>query len=203
VGANFGMYCFHLSRAVGPRGAVHAFEPVPATCVTLRRVARLLGLDNVRIVEAGASDAAGAARMALPRRGDGSADTGKAWAIRAGAPGPPDAVGARMVRLDEALDRVPVTFVKCDVEGAELFALGGATGLLERQAPTLVLETSRPAMSRYGVAPEELQSLLAELGYATYRYREGRLHPSEAGDLDANLVAVHPRRAERVRKLLP
>lgn len=202
VGANFGMYCFHLSRAVGPQGTVEAFEPVPATCANLRRVVRLLALENVRIVEAGASDTAGVAEMAVPRRGDGSAEAGKAWAVRAEAASVLDAVRARMLRLDDALDGVEVTFMKCDVEGTELFALRGASRLLEEHAPTLVLETSRATMSRYGLVPEQLQELLEEFAYATYRFRDGRLHRGAAGDLDANLVAVHERRADRVRAVL-
>jgi FkbM family methyltransferase len=203
AGANYGLYSFHLAAAVGPRGVVHAFEPVPGTCTTLHRVTRLLSLGNVRVVEAGVSDEGGSARMVVPRRDDGSADTGKAWTVRAGAGTAGGAVEVRMVRLDDELPRVEVTFLKCDVEGAELFALRGAADLLRRHAPTLLLETSRPAMSRYGVEPEQVQTLLEDLGYATYRYDSDAraLRPSLAGDMDGNLLAVHPRRAARLAKL--
>jgi len=38
IGANYGLYTYHLSRAVGPSGRVYAFEPVPFTTATLRLV---------------------------------------------------------------------------------------------------------------------------------------------------------------------
>jgi hypothetical protein len=53
--------------------------PGPSVRPIVRRAAlSLLGLDNVRIVEAGASDTAEVAEMAVPRRGDGSAAAGQA-----------------------------------------------------------------------------------------------------------------------------
>ena len=38
VGANYGLWSYHLARAVGRRGSVVAFEPVPQTFRALRRV---------------------------------------------------------------------------------------------------------------------------------------------------------------------
>lgn len=204
VGANYGMWSFHLSRAVGDAGRVHAFEPVRATCSTLERVMRGLGAANVRIVAAGAGDEPGSVSFVVPRRNDGSSDTGKAWAVRSSGAADAAAVTATMIRLDDELGDVDISFMKCDVEGGELFALRGARRVAERSAPTLVLETSRPAMSKYEVTPEQLQELLEDLGYDTYRYEpgEGVLKPAVAGDRDANLIAVHPRRADRLSALL-
>src|SRR5947208_12661461 len=51
VGANYGLYSFHLSKAVGPAGRVYAFEPVPFTYETLRLVSKALRLRNVEMVE--------------------------------------------------------------------------------------------------------------------------------------------------------
>lgn len=44
-----------------------------------------------------------------------------------------------VVALDECLHRVPVNFLKLDVEGNELKALHGARATLQRQRPTLAL----------------------------------------------------------------
>src|SRR5690242_12876398 len=56
IGANYGLYSYHLSRAVGSKGRVVAFEPVAFTCGALRRVQVLLGLRNMEIVPMGCSD---------------------------------------------------------------------------------------------------------------------------------------------------
>src|SRR2546423_391591 len=41
IGANYGVYSYHLSRAVGSSGRVFAFEPVPFTYATLQLVAKI------------------------------------------------------------------------------------------------------------------------------------------------------------------
>ena len=38
VGANYGLYTYNLSKAVGDNGFVYAFEPVPYTFRTLQRI---------------------------------------------------------------------------------------------------------------------------------------------------------------------
>src|SRR5882762_9786760 len=40
LGANYGLYSYHLSRALGSSGRIYAFEPVPFTFSTLRLVSR-------------------------------------------------------------------------------------------------------------------------------------------------------------------
>src|SRR5438105_15774227 len=47
LGANFGLYTRFLSATVGPRGSVHAVEPVPATFDVLASNIRQLCLTNV------------------------------------------------------------------------------------------------------------------------------------------------------------
>ena len=34
IGANYGLYAYHLGRSVGPTGKVYAFEPIPYTCAS-------------------------------------------------------------------------------------------------------------------------------------------------------------------------
>src|SRR2546423_5584000 len=41
IGANFGLWCYHLSPYIGD-GQIYAFEPVPFTHQTLKQIARLL-----------------------------------------------------------------------------------------------------------------------------------------------------------------
>src|SRR5215210_3986918 len=37
IGANFGLWSYHMARAVGPSGHVYAFEPIPFTARTFRK----------------------------------------------------------------------------------------------------------------------------------------------------------------------
>src|SRR5206468_2011173 len=78
MGANFGLYTYHLSRAVGPSGRVYAFEPVPYTNATLRRVAARLGVRNAEIASKGCSDRGGRVTFSLPLQASGAISAGQA-----------------------------------------------------------------------------------------------------------------------------
>src|SRR6266850_5412978 len=58
LGANFGLYTYHLSRALQGSGQIYAFEPVPFTFATLQLVGKLLRFRNVKLIEKGCSDKA-------------------------------------------------------------------------------------------------------------------------------------------------
>ena len=212
AGANFGLWTYHLSRAVGPRGSVLAFEPVPFSAAALRRVARLLGLRNVTVVQKGLSDGPGRVRFVLPLQESGALNAGLAHLgfrddARAGAGDRVPAAGEReilceVVRLDDLGVAGDLAFLKCDVEGAELLALRGAEATLARHAPTLLLEVDPWFLEGFGLGVDDLLGFLDARGYAAYRYAGGRLRPASAADLPGNLLFVHPRRAGRLSALL-
>lgn len=212
VGANFGLWTYHLSRAAGPRGSVLALEPVPFSAAALRRVVRLLGLRNVTVVEQGLSDVPGRVRFVLPLQESGVPNAGLAHLgsrddARGGgdrvAAGEADEIICEVVRLDDLGVSGDLAFLKCDVEGAELLALRGAEATLARHAPTLLLEVDPWFLEGFGFRPGDLLDFLSVRGYAAYRYAAGRLRPASAADLPGNLLFVHPRRAGRLAALLP
>lgn len=207
VGANHGLYTFHLSRAVGPGGRVHAFEPVTDTYAGLRRVVRLLGLRNVQIARVALGEQEAEAEMRVPLQPSGALNTGLAHlADRADrAPGPDGArhVRCRLMRLDEFPLAPQVALLKCDVEGAELLVLRGADGLIVRDAPSLLLEVDPLYTARYSATPADLLEHLSARGYRPFR-----LAPEGAGlvALDrlgaGNHLFLHPRRRDRAQHLI-
>ena len=60
VGANKGAYLYWMRRAVGPGGAVMAFEPQPGLARYLDAARTCLGWENVSVREVALSDSAGA-----------------------------------------------------------------------------------------------------------------------------------------------
>ena len=207
VGANFGLWSCHLSRAVGAAGRVVAVEPIPPTVASLRRVVRLLRLRNVEILDRGLSDAPGRVTFVLPLQASGAINAGLAHVGgRAGA----SVAGVdhlevecEVVRLDDVGVAGDVAFLKCDIEGAELSALRGGEELLRRHAPTLLLEVDPGFLEGYGLAPEDVFVFLAGLGYGPpHRFEEGHLRPAEGAEATGNLLFVHPRRADRVAAMV-
>jgi len=74
-----------------------------------------------------------------------------------------------VARLDSLCDgplRVDTcTFLKVDVEGAELLVLQGASAFLETRRPMILLEIDRGMQARYDCSPEETVAFLEGLGY--------------------------------------
>lgn len=137
VGANVGFYTLLAARAVGPRGAVVAFEPLPENLAFLRRHLELNGASQVRIVEAAVSDRGGTARFA---RG-ASREMGS---LREGGE-----LEVKTLSLDAFVGEgsgPPPDCIKLDVEGGECAALEGARRVLERWRPVVFLATHGPEL---------------------------------------------------------
>jgi FkbM family methyltransferase len=153
IGANVGHYTMRMSELVGPTGRVIALEPVPDTFSLLAANARLFAHANVSLLNAAASDGLAIARMQIPRFTDGRTNF---YEARLSA----DPGGLAVVTLPvDALPLPRITLAKIDVEGHELPALRGMQGLLKRDHPLLIVETSAQATTAF----------LDGLGYAVER----------------------------------
>ena len=134
IGANKGIYCFWLSRAVGRSGKVMAFEPQPEMVNYIKSRKRSFGLDNVEIMLTALSDHRGTAQLTRQRIGDGSASL---QLERQGS-------GSELITVPLALlDDFEVTnlkYIKCDVEGHEPSVFAGARRLIETFRPVVQFE---------------------------------------------------------------
>ena len=127
------LYTLHLSQLASK---VFAFEPVPHSVDTLRFVTKRARLDNVVISQLALSDRVGRARMAVPTDGF----YGGFYLARLDTGGELDVEVSTIDALIASGVPEP-DFIKCDVEGAELLVLAGATRLLARRRPIWLLET--------------------------------------------------------------
>jgi FkbM family methyltransferase len=199
VGANYGLWSWHLARA-GTR--VVAFEPVPATARAMRRILHLLGEGaSVEIQAAGCGERTEIGTFRIPIAWPG----GPAIAGLAHMAGTEGIKGwttteASIVRLDDAVKRDDVSFVKVDVEGAELFVLRGASRILSQQQPTVVCEIGRGLLEqRYGIEPGELVELMEGHGYTLTRLESGKLRQADVSRAhDGNYVFVSERYRNRL-----
>jgi FkbM family methyltransferase len=212
LGANYGMYTYPLDRAVGSTGHVYAFEPLPFTSAVLRRVGRLLRFRRVDIVTKGCGERAGTLSFTVPVQDSGAISAGQAHFSSRQDDRPDKEVHVRwpaheevtceVVALDQFLpDLEHLSFVKCDIEGAELFAFRGGRRLIERHHPTVLVEINPWFLEGFGQTVDELVGFFAERGYRLYRYddtlRELIEEPAERV-VEDNYVFVHPDREDRL-----
>jgi len=130
VGAHVGLYTLTAARRVTPRGAVVAFEPVPANAAVLDRHLTLNACDWVQVVRMAVTDHVGHVRMHEDRSSsecrvdpDGTLEvpstTLDAWHAAHGGPLP--------------------DIIKIDTEGAEAAVLRGGAGVIQQARPRLYL----------------------------------------------------------------
>lgn len=138
IGANLGFFTILLARLAGSAGIVYAFEPVPRNAEIVEGNARLNDMTNISVLRYAVADRNGTSELLLAEHAGG--------AVLKSAGTPPDLVGSTMVEtrtLDTLVEQNglrPPTFVKIDVEGAELDVLQGMQSVLERHGPTILLE---------------------------------------------------------------
>lgn len=170
VGANIGFYTLLFARAVGPQGAVHAFEPEPSNAALLKRNVAVNGYGNVVVNQSAVSNSSGA--MCLYLAEDNAVDH-----RLSDASGNRERLEIATVRLDDYfadLDRAP-DIIKMDIQGAEGRVVETLDPLLERNPGLiLVMEFWPYGLSSDGTDPEKLLATLAQLGFQVEELDEGR-----------------------------
>ena len=175
VGANLGWYTTLFSRLVGPAGQVHSFEPVPPTFAELKRnVERLNDGSNISINNLALGDSAKVVSVGF------GAGQSTGYASIATSDGDPSSFRCEMVTLSDYLAERPeigeVTFLKADIEGAELMMFRGAEAIFRQErAPILLVEMAADRGSLFGYTPNDLLYFISERGDYRFVAFEGEM----------------------------
>jgi FkbM family methyltransferase len=181
----------------------------------LRDVGRLLRLGHTEIVAKGVGETPGTLAFTVPLQDSGAISAGQAHAAtrddaRDGAEQHvrwrrTSEVEVEVVRLDDVVPQsADVSFIKADIEGAELSAFRGATQIIERSHPTVVCEINPWFLEGFGLTLDDLLAFFTQRGYALYRHVDRRLVAvAQTSEVDEdNYVFVHPERRERFAELI-
>lgn len=169
VGANIGIFSLVAAKYAGH---VHAFEISPATTVYLRRnlalnpsLAAKITLYNVGLAEQPGEEVL-----------YNSAEQPYLASLRpiGGVDVYTEAV--QLTTLDLQLANAPITWLKIDVEGAELGVLAGASRHLAQTRPWVLLEMFEEHQRRFGASCAELDRFLATRGYRGYLLHTAKDH---------------------------
>jgi hypothetical protein len=113
-----------------------------------------------------------------------------------------------VLALDQSLPQVSnLSFIKCDIEGAELLAFRGASRIIQQHVPTVLCEINPWFLEGFGIRLDELLDFFREKGYTLYRYEAetGRrrlraVAPDEV--TEDNYLFLHPRHRDRLSSFL-
>lgn len=161
VGANVGRHMLTMSRLVGDRGHVYAFEPNSENCRALMLTIRENALSNVELIPVALSDRTGAVAFTQAIGGNGSF----LYFIEDPLLHPNCSV-VPTIPLDRLIAPARLDFIKIDVEGAEHLVVSGAMGLIEQHRPVIVAEFSVDMLTGASrVSGEEYLGRFLALGY--------------------------------------
>lgn len=175
IGANVGYYSTMLSRLCGDTGHVHAVEPVQLFQSVFNRNMRVFNCTNVTLHPVALGGSTSAITMGTPVI-DGVFRHGLTHVVEAGE----DTTGmhtysVNMERPDDLFASLQrVDFMKCDVEGYEVFLMPHFTNLIAKFKPLIQIEISSESNR------ESIMQLFAPFGYHPYKLQAGILEKMTA-----------------------
>ena len=173
IGANVGYYSSFLSLFAGNEGHVYAVEPVALFAKIFRKNTVRFGLNNITLYQTALGGSNGKVTMGTPvidgvlRHGLTSVvneDQAKGMYTYEVPLQVPDELFANLNRLD---------FIKCDVEGYEIYLFPHCMKTIERFKPIIQIEISTMENRK------QIFSLLEPLGYKPHRIYLGELQPMQ------------------------
>ncbi|MCX6720726.1 MAG: FkbM family methyltransferase [Candidatus Staskawiczbacteria bacterium] len=171
IGANIGWYSLNLSKNV-PNGKIFSFEPIPKTYGYLEKNIKINGLGNVKPFNLGIGEEnkdiifnyypemSGAASAKNLHEGIKKVN-----------------VNCKIKKLDSFIPKLTkrVDFIKCDVEGAEIFVVRGGIEIIKKHFPVIFMEMLRKWSAKYDYHPNDIIKILKNIGYECFFLRGEKL----------------------------
>jgi FkbM family methyltransferase len=162
VGANIGYFTVLASKWVRPSGQVFAFEPVPSTYHRLSKNMALNNSHNVSAFNLACFSRCGFMSMTV------TVDSAKSHLSAESNQN----AQVQMTTLDEFFKERPVRRLDClkiDTEGADFEVLKGATEIIKRFRPAIILELDH--IWRFGSSKHDVEQYLEGSGYSIAEIR--------------------------------
>lgn len=200
IGANIGWYTVHMASMLKD-GSIHCFEPIPETHRKLKANIAINHLDRITVNNIALSEKKQVLTFYFDPNQSGSSSSKNITENEH-----IEKLELNSITFDDYAEQhklSQIDFVKCDVEGAELFVFQGMVNSLKKFRPVVFTELLRKWAAKFGYHPNDIMALFHELGYAAFFVANKRLNLIETIDestANTNFFFLHK---EKHKDLIP
>jgi FkbM family methyltransferase len=165
IGANIGWYSIGIS-AHKKNTNVYSFEPIPKVFGNLKSNLKLNKSNQIKLFNYGFYNKKKTLTFYYYPDASG-------YSSNIPFPGKKgfEKIECKLITLDEFVNKNKISkidFVKCDVEGSELFVFQGGSKSIDRFKPIILSEISRINQSKFSSHPNDIIKFLKEKGYLCF-----------------------------------
>lgn len=170
IGANIGWFSLNIARIA--KAKVYAFEPIPKTYYYLKKNIKLNNLVNIYPHIFGFSDKNSIIDFYFYPQGSGNASILNLTKKRA-----VEKISCPVKTIDWFIGKknIVVDFIKCDIEGAELFVYKGAENTIKKHKPIVLSEMLRKWTKPFGYNPNDIIYFFNKLDYLCFINKRNHL----------------------------
>lgn len=185
IGANIGWYSLNIAKLYSNTN-VWSFEPIPTTFASLKRNIEINEVENIRLHDFGFSNEEKNLKFYLQPEASVSASATNITESKNIIE-----VVCHVKRLDDFMREtdLKIDFIKCDVEGGELFVYQGGIESLQRDKPIIFTEMLRKWSAKFNYHPNDIINLLVGIGYRCFTGNENFL--KEIFSIDENTLETN------------
>lgn len=190
IGANVGWFSLHVANRF-KNATVYAFEPIPRAFEHLNKNISLNHLTNIQALNLGLSNKKTTSEFYCDPTRCGSASLTNIADVEN-----VDVILCDVRTIDDVVkeNNIEVDFIKCDVEGAELFVFQGGLETIDKYRPAILTEMLRKWSAKFHYHPNDIIRLLAGYGYQCYRIVNNQLerfYEMDESTVETNFLFIH------------
>jgi FkbM family methyltransferase len=190
IGANYGWYALYVAK-YKQKCSIYSFEPIPLTFQFLNANIELNNFKNIQTFNFGFSEKKGTFDLFY----DPTLSVNASLADLTGSK-EVKKVSCKIEKLDDFIydSKFKVDFIKCDVEGAELFVYKGGVETIRTHLPIIFTEMLRKWTAKFNYAPNDIIEFLNSLGYLCFVLSNGslkELHHVDENTKETNYYFLH------------
>ena len=160
IGANFGQMSIEFSKAVGPAGKVYSFEAQDVVFRLLQKNIEANKCTNVELINRAIWDKENITLYFPEPNMSGPAPYSGNYVTEAQKASPVQSVTIDSLNIPE-----PISFMKIDIEGADIFALRGAQNTILKNKMPVIFEFSQHVQADFNTSFQDYVSFTESINY--------------------------------------